>query len=165
MQQRLKGASREAGATNQRLDRESALGDVGRVFEQGDVAGHQRGREKTEDLPEGEVPGHDGEDDAERVPADVAVVVLGWNGLGREDAGGVLGVVAAGVGALEDLESGGFERLAHLECDQRGQVFGLVLEDGGELAHAESAVFQRDVACRSGRRRRQGRSSDARPRR
>ena len=143
-QEGLKGAAREAGATDERLDRESALRDVGGVFEQSDVAGHQCRREKTEDLPEGEVPGHDGEDDAERVPAYVAVVVLGGDGLGREDAGGVVGVVAADVGALEDLESSGFERLAHLERDEGGEVFGLVFEDGGELAHPEGAMFERD---------------------
>ena len=66
------------------------------MLEQADVAGHQRGREKTEDLPEGEVPGHDGEHDAERVPANEGVVGSDVDGLGREDAGGVVGVVAAG---------------------------------------------------------------------
>ena len=36
------------------------------------------------------------------------------------------------------------ERLAHLDGDERGEVVGLVFEDGGELAHAESAVLERD---------------------
>ena len=73
-EQRLEGAAGKAGAADQRLDGERALRDVRRVLEQADVAGHQRGREEAEDLPEGEVPGHDGEHDAERVPAHVAVV-------------------------------------------------------------------------------------------
>ncbi len=34
--------------------------------------------------------------------------------------------------------------LAHLEGDEGGEVVGLVLEDGGELAHAEGAVLERD---------------------
>ena len=106
-EQGLEGAAGKACAADERFDGEGALGDVGGVLEQADVAGHQRGSEEAEDLPEGEVPRHDGEDDAERVPADVAVVVAGGDGLGREDAGGVVGVVAAGGGALEDFEAGG----------------------------------------------------------
>ncbi len=100
-EERLEGAAGEAGAADERFDGERALGDVGGVLEEADVAGHQCRREEAEDLPEGEVPGHDGEDDAERVPADVGVV-LGLDGLGGEDARGVVGVVAAGGGALED---------------------------------------------------------------
>ncbi len=125
------------------FDREGALRDVGGVLEQADVAGHQRGRGKAEDLPEGEVPGHDGEDDAEGVPADVAVVFRG-DGLGGEDAGGVVGVVAAGCGALEHFQPGCVQGLAHLLSDEGGEVVGLVLEDGGELAHAEGAMLERD---------------------
>ena len=115
------------------------------MFKQSDVACHQRGGEETEDLPEGEVPRHDGEHDAEGLPAYIAVVGLGRNRLGRKDAGGIVGVVAADVGTLEDLESSGFERLAHFERDQGGEVFGLVFQDGGELAHPEGAVLQRHV--------------------
>ncbi len=58
-------------------------------------------------------------------------MVFGGDGFGGEDAGGVVGEVAAGVGALEDLQAGGFEGLAHLEGDEGGEVFGLVFEDGG----------------------------------
>ena len=72
-QQRLEGAAGKAGAAHQRFDGEGALGHIGGVLEQADVARHQRGREEAEDLPEGEVPGHDGEHDAERVPADIGV--------------------------------------------------------------------------------------------
>ena len=42
--------------------------------------------------------------------------------------------------------AGGFEGLAHLEGDEGGEVFGFVLEDGGELAHPEGAVVEGDVA-------------------
>ncbi len=60
----MEGAAREAGAADEGLDGEGALGDVGGVLEESDVAGHEGGSEEAEDLPEGEVPGHDGEDDA-----------------------------------------------------------------------------------------------------
>ena len=113
------------------------------MLEEADVASHECGREEAEDLPEGEVPGHDGEDDAEGVPADVGVV-FGVDGFGREDAGGVVGVVAAGGGALEYFLLRGVEGLAHLEGDDGGEVVGLVLEESGELAHAEGAVLEGD---------------------
>ena len=76
-QQGLERASRKTRAANQSFDGDGALRNVGRVLEQSDVAGHQRRRQKTEDLPEGKVPGHDGQHNAERVPAHVAVVLLG----------------------------------------------------------------------------------------
>ena len=144
-QQRLKGAAGKAGATNQRLDRESALRDVRRMLEQADVACHQRGREKAEDLPEGEVPRHDGEHDAERIPAHIAVVGLGvgWlraQGCGRRDRRS-----SGRRRRTSGSRASGFERLAHLERDQRGKVFGLVFKDGGELAHAEGAMLERHV--------------------
>ena len=55
----------------------------------------------------------------------------------------MFGVVAAGVGTLEDLESGGIERLAHLLRDEGGEVIDLVFEDGCELAHPQGPVLER----------------------
>ena len=130
IEQRLEGAAGKAGAAHQGFDGERALGHVGGVLEQADVARHQRGREKAEDLPEGEVPGHDGEHDAERVPADVGVVGSDVDGLGREDAGGVVGVVAADAGAFEDFGAGLRDGLAHLGGDERGEVGGLLSPAG-----------------------------------
>ena len=112
------------------------------MLEQADVAGHKRGAEKAEDLPEGEVPGHDGEDDAERVPADVAVLAFGGDGFFLENAGGVIGVIAAADGAFEDFAAGREEGFTHLCGEQGGELFDLVLEDAGELAHAEGAVIE-----------------------
>src|ERR1700746_148543 len=117
----MEGSAGEASSANEGFDGVGALGDVGCVLEQGYVAAHEGRGEETEDLPEGEVPGHDGEDDAEGVPAYVGVV-FGRDGFGGEDAGGVVGEVAAGVGAFEDLEARGFEGFTHLEGDERGEV-------------------------------------------
>jgi len=61
-----------------------------------------------------EVPGHDGEDDAERVPADDGVERWGVDRLRREDAGSVPGVKAAGGGALGDFGAALRDGLAHL---------------------------------------------------
>jgi hypothetical protein len=71
------------------------------------------------------------------------VIVFGRDGLRGEDAGGVVGEVAAGVGTLEDLLSRGVEGLAHLLGDEEGEVVNVVLEEGGELAHAEGAMLER----------------------
>ncbi len=137
----LKAAAGEACAAHEGLDGDGALRDAGGVFEQGSVARHKGGGEEAEDLPEGEVPGHDGEEDAEGFPADIAVGVAGGDGLGGDHAGGVVGEEAAGIGAFEDLVAGGVERLAHLVGDGEGEVVDIVFEQGGELAHTEGAVL------------------------
>ena len=71
-EERLEGAFGKTRFAEDLLDREGAVGDVRGVLEEADVAGHERRRREAEDLPEGEVPGHDGEDRAERVVADEA---------------------------------------------------------------------------------------------
>jgi len=98
------------------------------VFEQADVAGHERGRKEAEDLPEREVPWHDGEDDADGVPADVGGRVFAIDGAGFEEGSGVGGEVAAGGGALLDFEAGGGKGLAHLGGDGGGELFAVVVE-------------------------------------
>ena len=69
-QQRLEDALGESGAAEDLLDRERALGHVRRVLEQPHVAGHERRRGEAEDLPEGEVPGHDREHRPDRLVGD-----------------------------------------------------------------------------------------------
>ena len=141
-QEGLEGAAGKAGAADERLNGEGGLRDAGGVLEQSDVAGHEGGCGEAEDLPEGEVPGHDGEDDAEGIPADVAVVAVGGDGLFGEDTLCVFSVVAAAGGAFEDLGAGAREGLAHLLGEQGGELFNLMLHDAGELAHAEGAVLE-----------------------
>ena len=141
-EQGLEDAAGKAGAAHQGFNREGTLRDVGGVLEQADVAGHERGSEEAEDLPEGEVPGHDGEDDAEGVVADVALGVLGGDAFGGEDAGGVVGVVAADGGALGDLGAGGDEGLAHLGGHGDGELFEVGFEQRGEAAHPEDALVE-----------------------
>ena len=85
-QECLEDAARKTGAADQRLNCEGALRDVRSVFEQSDVAGHLRGSKEAEDLPEGEVPGHDGEYDAEGIPPHIAVVLFGRDRFRCEDS-------------------------------------------------------------------------------
>gem|GEM_PF-4445429 len=146
----LEAAAGEAGAADEGLDLESALGDIGGVLEQGDVAGHEGGSGEAEDMPEGEVPGHDGEDDADGVIADVALGVAGGDVFGGEDARCVLGVVAAGGSALGDFLARGGKRFAHLGGHERGEIVDIGFEDRGEATHPEDALVERFAGVRFG---------------
>src|SRR5208283_2228948 len=55
----------KTGAEKDLLNLQGALRNVGSVLQQADIAGHQAWRDEAENLPEREVPGHDGEDDAD----------------------------------------------------------------------------------------------------
>src|SRR5207244_7378769 len=87
--------------------------------------GDKRRGGEAEDLPEGKVPGHDGQDGPERVEADVAAARVGPAGLRGEELLGVLGVVLAAPGALLDLPLALRDRLSHLERHGAG-VRGLL---------------------------------------
>ena len=73
------------------------------MLQDGSVASHDGGRGKADDLPVGEVPGHDCQDDADGREFDVALGGVGGHVFGREECLGVLGVVVAVPGALLDL--------------------------------------------------------------
>jgi hypothetical protein len=69
-EQCLKDARGCAGACEQVLQRERALRDVGRVLQQSDVAGRQRGRGEADDLPERKIPRHHRQHSAQRLKED-----------------------------------------------------------------------------------------------
>ena len=69
-QQGTEQIPRNAGLVKHLLDRERAARHVAGVLQQRAVAGHQRRRGEAEHLPEGEIPRHDGEHDAERIVGD-----------------------------------------------------------------------------------------------
>src|SRR5207249_3228916 len=58
-----------------------ALRHVGCMFEQPHVSGHQRWRGKPKDLPEREIPRHDGQDGSEWLVAHVTARGIGLRGL------------------------------------------------------------------------------------
>ena len=112
------------------------------MLEQADVAGHERGRKKAEDLPEREVPRHHGENDAERIPADVCVRVCWVDGLRFEQSDGIGREVAAGSGTLLNLKARSGEGLAHLGGHNGGELFAVVIEQQREATHPEGAIFE-----------------------
>src|SRR2546426_320241 len=73
-------------------------------------------------LPEGKVPGHDGEDGPERIEAHVAAGGVGLARLLGEERLRLVGVVFARPGALLDLGLALNDGLAHLERHQPGVV-------------------------------------------
>src|SRR5215211_5768734 len=128
-QERLEGALREAGAVDDVLDGQRALRHVGGVLQEDDVAGHERRGDVPEDLPEREVPRHDGEYGTQRLVADEGPGALDLRLLVGEKTLGVLGVVAAAAGALLRLGGSRRERLAHLARHQAAELLGLFLQD------------------------------------
>ena len=106
------------------------------MFEQADVPGHQRGRRKSKDLPEGKVPRHDREDRTQRLEALLRAARVGRDGLRSEVTLGVLDVVATPGGALLDLAHSGLAQLAHLQRHQAGERILPLLEQHGSAGHA-----------------------------
>ena len=104
----------ETGPPEQVFQKEGALRDAGRVLEQADVAGHQRGRGEPDHLPERKVPGHDSQHGAERQGADEGPCAVYGVGLVRQQTLGVLGIEVAGAGALLGLLDRGPQGLANL---------------------------------------------------
>ncbi len=117
--------------------------DVGRVLEEHHVAGHDRRDAEAHDLPEGEVPGHDGQDRPEGVEADPAAASAGLDRLGGEEARGVLREVAHRQGALGRLALSGREGLAHLAREHLADHGDLALDELGGAGHDEGAVRDR----------------------
>src|SRR5437868_7257770 len=112
------------------------------MLEQADVAGHKRRREEPEDLPEGEVPRHNGQNNAERIPTYKCLVSADVDGFRNKDPLGLIGIVTASGCAFENLRAGGGDWFAHFRRKQRGQVSYFSFEQMRELPHAELAMAE-----------------------
>src|SRR5690606_36455378 len=88
-QQRLKSSFREPGFGKDLLNMQSTTENVGSVFQQTDVAGHERRRRKPEHLPERKIPGHHGQDDAKRVITYITFRRVRVYNLFRKERGGM----------------------------------------------------------------------------
>src|SRR5439155_22881077 len=94
-EERLKNSFVESGATEQLLNRQGALRNVGRVFEKANVPGHQSGRGKSKHLPERKIPRHDRQDRSHRLIMNVAATRVGLRDFILQKTFGVLGVISA----------------------------------------------------------------------
>ena len=99
-QQSLKCACGESGFEKNLFNRQRTLRNVRCVLQQSDVAGHERRSGEAEDLPEGKVPGHHGENRADGTVADETFLGAGFDDFVGQKFLSVIGVVAAASGAL-----------------------------------------------------------------
>ena len=85
------------------------------MFEQPDITRHQSRSGKTKHLPEGKIPGHDGQHRTDRQITHKAFLRAGFNDFIGQKFFRVLGIVAARGGALGRLSHGSFVGLAHFQ--------------------------------------------------
>src|SRR5579884_1790523 len=92
------------------------------MFKYGCIARHQcRGRE-TNDLPEGVVPGHQGQHNAERLERNVALSGTGLNVFIVEELLSIICVIVAVPGALLDFSLSLSDWFAHFQRSDLSQV-------------------------------------------
>jgi len=150
---------REASGAEHLFDGEGALRHVGGVLEDSGVARHQRRRGKAEQLPEREIPRHDGQHRAERRKLHVAVGGARRMRLRCQEALGVVGEVGAGPRTFLDLGFGFDDGLAHFSRGERRQATLLGPQIRRRGAHAWRAVGEghaaprRERTVRTGQRR------------
>ncbi len=144
-EQRLKAAFGKAGPAEDLFDGQGALRDVGRMLEQSHVARGQRGSGEPEDLPEGEVPRHHGEDRPDRLVDDQAAIGAGLDHFVGQEALGVLGIIAAAPGALHRLVHRRLQGLAHLQHHQLAEP--LFLDSRGSRPPSPASGCDRPTAC------------------
>ena len=122
------------------LDRQGTPRHVGGVFQDGRVAGHEPWCRETEDLPEGEVPGHDCQHHAERIERDEALTGFGLHRLGRQKSLGVLRVVVAAGRAFLYLGNPVADRFAHLRRHEARILPSIPPQHLGRVAHEGEAL-------------------------
>ena len=83
------------------------------MLQQPGVACGERGGREAKDLPEGEIPGHDGQHGSEWLVAHETAGGVGGDRFISEQSLTIFGVVAAGPGAFLRLRDGGGQGLAH----------------------------------------------------
>jgi hypothetical protein len=116
------------------------------VFEEAHVSGHERGRGEAEDLPEGKIPGHYGEHDAERLIAYETAGGVRRDILIGEKARGLFGVEAADPRALFRLLHGRGQRLSHLNGHQSREAVLIGLQNLRRAEHPAGALREGRLA-------------------
>ena len=137
---------REARLREESADAHGAAGDVRRVLEQHDVAGHEHGRREAEHLDIGEVPRHHGDDRPERHLLDPVLELVAVDAPRREHRFGLVGVVLAEPRGLLDLARRLAEDLAHLRRGQRGELVLVRAQRRRESADELGALGDRALA-------------------
>src|SRR5262249_40878251 len=114
-------------------------------------------RGEPEHLPEGKIPGHDGEDRANRLIADVSDRALGRNRFVSQKRFGILRVIPTTPGALDCFVDGSLERLAHFGRHDAAEGILSPFKNVGRGQHHARAVSK---TCAAITRKNTGRASD-----
>lgn len=141
-QQRAKQRGWESGLMENRFDGQGAAADVGGVFEHGGVASHQRRNGKTEHLPEGEIPGHDGQHDAQGLKGHIAFRGVARDDFRGQETGAVVGIILANPGAFFDFRASLSDRLAHFVRHELRIVSLVTTQDQRHLTQPGGAVVK-----------------------
>ena len=126
------GIGRQAGGNEEVDEGVGATDDVGGGFKGDGIAGNEGGGGETEELPEWEVPGHDGEEDAKRLGEGIAAKGRVGEGLRGEGGGGEFGGVAAGPCAFFDFGLALGDGFAHFIGHEVGERVGAGFEGVGD---------------------------------
>src|SRR5256885_12350387 len=110
------------------------------MLEKPDFASHHRRCGKTKNLPEWEVPRHDGEHDTQRLERDPALPPVHVHRLIGEEFLGVVSVVVARRRAFLSLGDCRLDWLAHFEGHEPSKLPTFLFEQCGDFAHASRAV-------------------------
>jgi hypothetical protein len=145
-QQRREHPGRRLCIAKQRLDRQRAAGDIGRVLQQHRVAGRERRRRAAEQLPKREVPRHHRQHRPERLTGDQAAPGIGGDEFVGKIGVGVLRIVLADQRALVDLRLGLADQLAHLSAHQACQLGTALAQQRGNAGQQPRAPRQRRSA-------------------
>src|SRR4051812_1329720 len=110
------------------------------MLQQSNVPGHQRGRNKTKDLPERKIPWHDGEHRTNRLEIDKPFSALCRDLSRRENRFSVLYIIEASRRALLCFSNRGLDGLAHLDCHEASEPFFSFDEELARPLHLLSSI-------------------------
>ena len=131
----LKNAFIKSGPAKNLFNGERALRNIGRMFEETDVSGHQSRRGKPKHLPEWKIPRHDREHRPNRFISDVTAggVRLRWFIFQKSFR--VFRIVTATASALFDFLHRGAKQLSHLERDGAGELILFLFKERSRRHH------------------------------
>ena len=145
-QQSLEDALGKSRAQQDIFDQQRRLRHIRGVLQQPHVSGHQRGTDKTKNLPERIVPGHHCQNRAEGKIAHETFAARNVGDLVGEEFFRVLGVVAADPGAFGRFIDRRAIGLAHLDGHHAAEFFFVRFQYFGGFHHFCGAVGEGRLA-------------------
>jgi hypothetical protein len=145
-EQSLENTLRETRPEKNVFNLQGTLWNIGRMLEQAYIAGDQAGRDEAETLPEGKVPGHDRENDAERLIANETLGGSGGDDFVGDEFCAVFGVIAAAKGALFGFSDGRAEGFPHFEGHQAADRLFFSFENFAGSGHPAGTIGKRRMA-------------------